>query len=138
MEKIVIAVIGLIAGAVGGIAVAWVNWGIEKRKQKLIYRRELIAKWRSMIEMATFAFEHRVPSDHELTFADILEREADFFSLKPHLSSKAFEQIESARDRSAGWEYRTRDNKKLPSPYQKTASYLVDEIARIEKQWGLI
>lgn len=81
MEKTLVAVIGLLAGVVGGITVAWVNWGIEKRKQKLTYRRELVAKWRKMIAMSTFAFEHRVSED-ESTFADILERQSDFFSFE--------------------------------------------------------
>ena len=47
MKEIAIAIIGLVVGAIIG---PYVNWGIEKKKQKLAYRRDLVAKWRAMLQ----------------------------------------------------------------------------------------
>ena len=63
-EKIIVALIGLAGGAIGSLFAPWANWGIEKRKQKLAYRRELVAKWRRMISWASFTYTHR-PEDDE-------------------------------------------------------------------------
>jgi len=47
---VVVAFIGLIGGIMSSIFAQWVNWGIEKRRLKLVHRSELIQEWRSFIE----------------------------------------------------------------------------------------
>ena len=42
MEAMVSAFLGLVAGIVGSLVAPWVNWGIEKRKIRYQYRRQVI------------------------------------------------------------------------------------------------
>lgn len=37
-----LAYLGLLGGVVGSLIPPWVNWGIELRREKMKYRRELI------------------------------------------------------------------------------------------------
>ena len=51
---IVPAIAGLLAGVVGSLVAPWVNWTIEKRREKMKYRREFIQRCREKIESADF------------------------------------------------------------------------------------
>ena len=115
------AVIGLVTGAIGSLIAPWVNWGVEKRRQKLAYRRELIAGWRKMVQEVT-----RTPDQPQLSLAQVLERHEAFYSLKPHLSHKVIVEIYNGRTFLVG------------STIGAALSYMLDEIGQIEKKWGLV
>lgn len=46
---IIAGVVGLITGAIGSLVAPWANWLVEKKKQKLAYRRQLISDARTAI-----------------------------------------------------------------------------------------
>jgi tetrahydromethanopterin S-methyltransferase subunit E len=54
MEKIIIAIIGFVAGAVGSLIAPWVNWGIEQRKQRRASRNALINNARGYVTSKAF------------------------------------------------------------------------------------
>jgi hypothetical protein len=120
LAAIVGAVAGIITGSIGSLFAPWANWGIEKRKQKLAYQRELVIKWRAMIEEV--AHKNSLPDEDE-NYAPVdysIDRHRDFYSLKPHLKKTL------GRDSGEPWS----DDGEL--------KILIDEVARIEKEWGLI
>lgn len=45
-DKIIVAVIGLITGALGSVIAPWAKWSVEKRRMRMTTRRDKIAGWR--------------------------------------------------------------------------------------------
>jgi len=124
LAAIVGAVAGIITGSIGALFAPWATWGIEKRKQKLAHRRELIVKWRKMVE--DFAKSDRSGNTDDLLY--LVERHTDFHSLTPHLdySPKALSQITLTKEVFQG------------STIHVFLIHLSNEISRIEKQWDLV
>ncbi|ERR1051326_5079028 len=116
MKELLIAVVSLVVGAIIG---PYINWGIEKKKQKLAYRKELITKWRKMLQEAA---SHGIDRDDNKLLA-VLERHEDFFSLSGHIGSDY-------------QEYRKR-HASVDTPV--FLRYLAEEVSRIEKEeWDLV
>ena len=128
MQWFLSAFFGLLAGIAGSIFAPWVNWGIEKRRQKLAYRRELIASWRKMIRDVTLAKDESGRS-----LAELLERHEAFYSIKPHLSQNVISEIYRCRTVVAG---STICYSVLLHPC--ICSYMLKEIGEIEKKWKLV
>jgi hypothetical protein len=57
-DTILVAIIGLVSGAIGSLIAPWVNWGIEKRKLNLQRKSTLIDQWRQFIEGFDFENEN--------------------------------------------------------------------------------
>jgi hypothetical protein len=137
MKEIAIAVISLVVGAILG---PYINWGIEKRKQKLAYQRELITKWRAMVEdIASRQLEKNEP------LIRLLELNANYFSLKPHLSELTIKMIgadDSDFAKASEWhmryEQRHPEHERQVAHTTRAFRSLVDEIGRIEKSWDLV
>jgi hypothetical protein len=116
---LVAAVSAVVGGLIPGIVAPHVAWGIEKRKQKLVYRRELISKWRAMLQ--EIAQEKGDNASTRLR----LERHRDFYSFLPHLRSGDAALI----------------NEHIVNKFSPEISplitHLVDEVERIEREWDL-
>jgi hypothetical protein len=82
-----------ILGGAGGLITIWANWGIEKRKQRLQRRRELITGWR--LELIPMIGQ---PQDPPVVWAGERQRAVlsspYYASLRPHLAKSALQQIE--------------------------------------------
>jgi hypothetical protein len=107
-----------VIGAGTGLFSPWANWGIEKRRQKLAYRRQLVADWRSKL----------IPlvgpgADWAGTRNDLLNA-PEFASLKPHLKREIATALQARRVRILGNDF--------------PLSEITSEIARIERKWGLV
>lgn len=125
---------GLVGGLLSAIVAPHVNWGIEKRKQRLEYRRHLVKEWRTMITWAVFAYDHR-PEEDTRSFLEILQAKEEFFSLSPHLSDSVKNFIIAAAESRAITGPETRH---LVNPTVPFVACFVNEIARIEKEWELV
>ena len=101
-------VLGLIGGAIGSLIAPWVNWGIEKRREKLNRRRKFIISWRRFIGSAEF---------NPQTFADTLT----YTTLEPYLLEETKALIENKADTD-----------------EQIKRRLLKEITRIEKEWGIV
>lgn len=121
LQALVSIVLGFVAGIAGSLIAPWVNWGIEKRRQRLLHRRELIASWRKMVREVTL-----VKDDSESSLAELLERHESFYSLKSHLSQKVISEIYRSKTVIAG------------STIGAGCSYMLNEIGDIEKKWKLV
>ena len=49
------ALVGLAAGILGSLVAPWVNWGIERRREKLRHRRAIIDRCREAIRNTEFS-----------------------------------------------------------------------------------
>jgi hypothetical protein len=124
-----------ILGGAGGLITIWANWGIEKRKQRLQRRRELITGWRqTLVPMIG------QPQDPPTVWAGKRQRivmiSPYYASLRPHLSKSAIEQIEDPVTRIF-----VRDNAAIPTNdwnHHFPLKIFVDEIGRIERKWKLV
>lgn len=76
-------IIGFITGGIASIVAPWVNWGIEKRRQRLEYRRELVRDWRRMVVNIQAGYD---PNIEQQTIYEQLEQQPEFLSLEPRLS----------------------------------------------------
>ena len=115
MREIAIAIVSLIIGAIVG---PYINWGIEKKKQKLVYRRELISKWRAMLQEVA-----QEKGDNKTTRLR-LESHRDFYSLLPHLKERPTPIDDALME-------------KFSPELSPVITHLVNEVERIEREWDL-
>jgi hypothetical protein len=125
-----------ILGGAGGFISIWANWGIEKRKQRLQRRRELITGWRmTLIPMIGQS------QDPPMIWAGERQRAVMtspyYASLRPHLSANAIKQIEDPAIKI----FIRANPKAIPTNdwnHHFPLKVFVDEIGRIEKEWKLV
>jgi hypothetical protein len=99
-----------------GLSLPWVRWSVEKRRKLLNYRMELIKTWRENIE--AFDFESSKYGDTGW-----------YGAMRQHMDTKKRRDLESGRVFYVPAEGRGDDWRK---------HVLLDEVARIEKKWGLV
>lgn len=110
------AVVGLVSGAIGSLIAPWVAWGIEKKRSLLTARRDFLKDCRDSV--------HQAPSREAFRDSPIYAR------LRPLLSPKTLERIETKTiivqtgGRGGG--------------VNNYAPAILDDIARIEREWGLL
>ena len=110
------AICGLAGGVIGSLVAPWVHWGVEKRRQRQAKRRELIRSCRSVLSTEI---------DKE-TF-----RDTEVYSqLRPHLYKAVIKEIERKESSEA--------LKENTNPVEDFKQLLLEDIARIEREWILI
>ncbi len=138
-EKILTAIIGAIAGLVtGGIAsliAPWIHWGIEKRKQKLQNRRDLITGWRKMIS-AVINFDDRSDEDGSFTFMESLLKQPEYPSFNPHLDETTLGELRRLNNSNSNGLTFTTDGR--INPVDMFANRLTQKVGEIEKEWDLV
>ncbi|MBL7065667.1 MAG: hypothetical protein ISS49_15920 [Anaerolineae bacterium] len=87
----------------------WVRWGIEKKREKRIVRREIVKRCRELLYL----------SDNR-TFRETQE----YRYIKPYLSKKAIEHLE---DDTKAWVG-------TPDPLRQS---ILEGIEKLEKHWDL-
>lgn len=124
ITMIISAVTGGIAGGIGSLVAPWANWGVEKKRIIYEQRRELIAKARMVLNkpLANTDFRH----------TELYSR------LRPHLSSRAITAIEGTRTNDGGEIVRVSVGSGRGSGINTYAHLVLDELAKLEKKWGLI
>lgn len=80
MDLILPAIIGLVAGTIGSLVAPWVNWGIEKQREKRKRREKFIDSWHIFIE-----------DEFDL---DTFRESAVFSQMKPYLSEEIIKKID--------------------------------------------
>jgi hypothetical protein len=120
ISKILPAILGFLAGIAGSLFAPWVNWGIEKKREKLKYKRELIKCWREYVDRH---FDWN-------TFRDT----SMFSEMKPFLSETILNELDPP-DFEKGTPI---INVRSPIGRDTLKSRLLDEITRIETKWKLL
>ena len=93
------------------------------RKDDIEYKRSLVVKWRNMVNEV---IKEKDEDENNIKAAVYLERHKDYYSLKPHLSKDTFYELCRARTFTVG------------STISPPLRFILDDIARLEKEWGLI
>ncbi|MBS0431336.1 MAG: hypothetical protein JSS21_02865 [Proteobacteria bacterium] len=118
VTAIIAGAVGLITGALGSLVAPWVNWGVEKLRKKRESRASLISTW------------HAVIADPNFDRGLMLEHPT-YGTLKPLLSERAIKQL-----------HRPQNNIIITQGMDNISyadlSLLQGEIARVEREWGLV
>ena len=123
-DRMEITLIKKIANKVISFFTPWVNWDIEKRKRKLLWRKEFIDKCRKTIEVDRFN-------------PDRFKETSCYSTLKLHLSNKLQKEIERKRY-TPGSLLSIEKRKEIMMKEFRIKKSLLDEISLIEKKWGLL
>ena len=119
MVEIAVGIVGAVIGFVSGLLTPWVKWEVDKRRERLAYRRRTVELWRTAIDR-----EKHEPTDSR---SDFLASPA-YTSLRPHLSEEARRKVEAPRTVYVGGGRGDSVRKQV----------LLDEVARIERTWALL
>lgn len=127
-EKLLPVIVGAISGGTIATLIApWINWRIEKRKQKLAYKRELIAKWRVMLADAMKTWQQTDRGIDGLNkVIELLYRDPSFYSLMPYLSLETVQSMDHPRA--------VIQNAEIPGLLIRISH----DITNIESNWDLI
>lgn len=115
MEVFISAIVGLITGTIASLIAPWVQWGIEKRRSKIEYRRAQIRRWRDAIEGFNF--------DGEKSFGDT----STYAEIRPYIPADFLKSFEEGTIFAAGG--------RGPNHVKYR---LLDAISRQERNWELI
>jgi hypothetical protein len=115
---IISGLVGLITGAIGSLIAPWVQWGVEKRRHRREARRERIAAWRAAVDRDDFEPRQFAGSDAYAT-------------LRAYLPEDLRQEID-------GWRNPTMFVAPPRAGRYPIQGRLLQEIARIERKWGLI
>jgi hypothetical protein len=114
---VVSAVVGLVAGVVGSLIAPWVNWGIEKRRDKLKHRWEIIQRCRDKVDSPDFTKqEFRATTEYRY--------------LKPLLDAESQRSIEG--------DHIFMVPERGDSPDNVYRKLLAEAIDKLEGQWRLV
>jgi len=112
-QVIIPAIAGLVSGGIVSLVAPWVNWRIEQKREKLAHKRTLIRGWR---EFLATDFD-------QLTFTGT----AVYSDMRPHLSPSTRESLEGNKIAV-----------RLGRGGNVIQSLVLDDIARLEKEWDLL
>ncbi len=111
------ALAGLLAGVVGSLVAPWVNWGIEKRREKHKYRQAIVQRCRELVDRSEFSKQ-------------LLRSSTEYKYLKPHISKTDADCIENDNHILAG---QIQDR-----PWDAHRRIVTKAIEDLEKSWNLI
>ena len=112
-QVVIPAISGLVSGAIASLVAPWVQWRIERKREKLAYKKEMIRRWREFLDR----------DFDETEFSGT----AVYSEIRPHLSSETLQSIESDRI-----------TVRLGRGGDVIRSLVLDDITRLEKEWDLI
>ena len=88
MTEVIVGVVSAAIGFVSGLLTPWVKWQVEKHRERLAYRQELIKTWRTALDA----------EDLDLTSArSSFGNSAVYSSLRAHLRREILGKIEAPR-----------------------------------------
>jgi hypothetical protein len=117
VTAIIAGVVGLFTGAIGSLLAPWAQWGIEKRRKRVERRSALIDNWRKLLAVPEFER------------AAVLN-DPSYGVLRPLLLEEARKRVERPANHII-----TVLQGASSSP---DSDALLREVARIERDWGLL
>lgn len=112
---------GIITGSLSSLFAPWVNWGIEQRRRKVGSRLELIRRWREMIMSWRLCADQTTPSTLHL------DLERGWVSLEPNLNDSVIQEVARYQGRELAYD-----------ELDQLITYLLAEIAKLERKWKLV
>lgn len=112
-QVVIPALSGLLSGVIGSFVAPWINWRIEQKREKLAYRRATIRRWRDFL----------AGEFDQLGFSGT----AIYSEMRSHLSKATRDSIEADKITI-----------RLGRGGNVIHSLVLDDIARLEKEWDLL
>jgi len=114
LTKILPALLGFVAGIAASLIAPWVNWGIEKKRQRQASRKELIKTTRAFLASSEW---------NQLNFSSTVT----YSEIRPHLNKSTISTIE-------GGEVTIN----IGRGGNVIQSAVLDDMAEKEKEWEII
>jgi len=108
---------GVVTGGISSVVAPWANWQIDKHRQKVDYKRELITRWRDMLGSVIKSCEDNHGPGH---YWQCIREHPSFTSLRPQLKSDSYKEMEGIFDN------------------HECHLFLVKKVGEIEKEWELL
>ncbi|MBE5451768.1 hypothetical protein [Mycobacteroides abscessus] len=120
-------VAGLATGALSSLIAPWANWGVERRREQLKHKRDLISSWRTGISTidATGTDSGGFPKGYQVHFTSRYFHTSWYETLRPHLPEALRANTEKS-NQTLGFG--------TPRALKNT---LAAEVDRIEAEWDL-
>jgi len=115
IEVIISGIVGLITGTIASLIAPWVQWGIEKSRSRIEYRRTQIKRWRDVIESFDF--------DSGISFGDT----SIYAEIRPYLETGFVNAFEGRTFFASGGRGSNHVKHKL-----------LDSVSKQERKWDLI
>ncbi len=125
----VTVVIASIAGIVGTVVRHWMGSREQRKSKEIERRRERIGEWRDMVGDVAKTFDD-LEDKNEVKISALLKRNKSFYSLQPYLKKEVLKQLFSDEPYTIAVS--------IGYPLPPRLNILIEEIARLEKQWGLM
>lgn len=129
-QYVVPAVLGLAGGVVGSLIAPWVQWAIEKSRDRQRYRRELIQRWRQ-------AIDENIAVGRDIWSVDRFSQTADYAMMRRYLSSESQKWIDTSIQERRKW-YRDAGIDVWIEVVKVRRRNFLGELATLEKKWGLV
>lgn len=127
---------GLVTGAVSSLVAPWINWGIEKQRERYRYRQQMIREWRQMVVDVRAEYES---GQRDGLFLLLLEKQPGYISFSQHLSKGEKESLRKAQgDLNAVKIVMVAKHTNLINPIDDFVERLSYQIRKIEEEWDLI
>lgn len=118
--------IGLVSGIAASLFAPWANWGVEKKKKRLEGRKFFIEDCKRIIGKKDFELSRFLDSPLYLTLSQYLKLEIR-------------KEVEKKTDRfSYAKKLTLNEELKLVQEEQLIKKKLLREVAKLEKNWGLL
>src|SRR5712664_3222411 len=108
---------GIVTGSISSLVAPWTNWQIDKHRQKVAYKRELIARWRDMCGAVLVDCKEIHGKGY---YWLRIGRHPSFTSLRPQLKTESYDEMKMMNDDDT------------------CHMFLVKKIGEIEKRWKLL
>lgn len=118
LDKVFVAIIGLLGGITGSLIAPWVNWGIEKRKIRRAERYQLTNKALEYTSSKQFGVIQYTKKTY-------------YHSLRYEFSKEATQKFDNFLDE-------TLKGINVAANRESARKLVLDEICRIKKKWFLI
>lgn len=126
IEIILAIVISAITGAIASLIAPWANWGVEKRRKKIEWRKGFVNDCKRIINKSDFDIDQFVETFY-------------YSNLKIHLSNSLKKEIESKTKKYIpGRRLGLKEELEIVDKEIKIKNILLDEITLLEKKWGLL
>jgi len=110
---VIAAIVGAVVGGLVTLLGQWIHGRIKQKREKLAYKRDMIRRWREFLDR----------NFDQTEFSGT----AIYSELRPHLSTDTLQSIESNRIAL-----------RVGRGGNVIRSLVLDDIARLEKEWDLI
>ncbi len=123
---IIPALVGLVTGALGSIVAPWATWGVEKMKIKMEQRKQLLKDVREVLV-----------DNNNLSYQSFIQTVA-YSQICPYLSKKVIDTLENQGGGNNKIIIKIVVGSGRHSGANNFGPMILDDLSRIEKEWGLL